>query len=228
MSGGNGRRPPALVPDKVRGLIFDLDGTLIDSYTAITTSLNHARARFELPALSVEAVRAEVGRGLEALVADLVGNDRVDSAVRLFRERYAQVFLDQTRILPGVADTLEQLARRGMRLAVASNKPARFTTPILEHLDLLRHFAAVEGPDSAGRTKPHPAMVRRCLDRLELGADNAVYVGDMVLDVLTATRSGLPVVLVPGGSSAEEALRRTGQPLVRAFPDLLNFFGNSR
>jgi phosphoglycolate phosphatase len=212
--------PPPLNTAKVRGLIFDLDGTLVDSYAAIAASLNHARAGFGLAALPDETIRRGVGRGLESLIADLVGEERVERGVRLFRERYATVYREGTFALPGADETLRELRRRGYRVTVASNKPARFSEPILRAVGLFGYVDAVQGPDVAGTTKPEPTMLRNCLARMGIGADAGLYVGDMVLDVETAARAGVPVVLVCGGSSRAAELRATGQPVVEGLEEL--------
>lgn len=218
-------RPSPFEPGSVRGLIFDLDGTLVDSYAAIGDSLNHARAHYQLPPLSDDDVRRGVGRGLESLIAELVGEERVAQGVRLFRERYAEVFETATVALPGVRSVLSRLSAMGYPMTVASNKPARFSEPILERLGLLRFIARVEGPDRAGRTKPDPAMLRACLTAMGLPAAHALYVGDMVLDVESARAAGVPVVLVRGGSSDAQELDTTGELVIDSIgklPDLLH------
>jgi len=207
-------------PDLVRAVVFDLDGTLVDSYAAITDSLNHARAGWNLPPLSAARVRGIVGRGLESLIADHVGPDRIEAGIRRFRERYADVFAAGTRLLPGVRTTLDRLTADGLRLAVASNKPARFSRPILETLGILSVFGAIHGPDTVGSAKPDPAMIRRCLDDLAAPPRQAVYVGDMVLDVESARRAGVPVVLVRGGSSSDADLASTGAPVLSSLDEL--------
>jgi phosphoglycolate phosphatase len=214
--------PPPLEPPRVRGIVFDLDGTLIDSYAAITDSLNHARAGFDMPALPEAQVRRQVGRGLEALIMDLVGHDRVLEGVRLFRERYAMVYASKTHALPGVVPTMEALAARGYPMTVASNKPARFGKAIADALGLSTFLLGVHGPDTVGSTKPDPAMLRRCLEDMRTAAASAVYVGDMVLDVETAARAGVAVILVDGGSSTESDLRATDQRCIAGLPTLLD------
>ena len=212
--------PSVLRPDRVRGIVFDLDGTLIDSYPAITESLNEARAAFSLPPLDAGLVRRRVGRGLETLVAELVGEQHVAEGARIFRDHYERVFPPLTVALPEVAETLAGLHGRGFRMSVASNKPARLGRAILEALGLLPYLNEVQGPDLAGTTKPDPAMVSACLEAMDVGVDEAVYVGDMVLDVETAARAGLAVLLVPGGSSEISDLAGTGQRVLRRFSDL--------
>jgi phosphoglycolate phosphatase len=212
--------PPALQVDRVRAIVFDLDGTLVDSYAPITASLNRARFAYSLPMLAVDEVRRRVGHGLESLIADLVGPDRVDDGVRIFREHYAESFAAGTLALPGVPATLNRLAGRGYRMAVASNKPARFGRAILETLGLDAHLDEIQGPDVAGHAKPHPAMIRRCLEILESSPEQSLYVGDMVLDVETAARAGLPVVLVAGGSSTDDDLHATGETVLGCLGEL--------
>jgi phosphoglycolate phosphatase len=213
---------PPLDAARVRGIVFDLDGTLIDSYPAITASLNHAREGHGLPALPEDVVRVHVGHGLPALIADLVGPAHVEAGVRLFRERYAQVYASGTTALPHAAAVVEALAARGYGLAVASNKPARFSEAILASLGMRPAFRAVLGPDVTGTTKPEPAMLRMCRDALGTDREETLYVGDMVLDVETARRAGVPVVLVPGGSSSNDALQGSGARILAGLPDLLS------
>jgi len=206
----------------VRGIVFDLDGTLVDSYAAISESLNHARAGFGMPAAPEEHVRSHVGRGLEALIADLVGPDRIVEGVRMFRERYAAVYASKTFLLTGVVSTLETLSERGYPMSVASNKPARFGRAIADALGLSAYLVSVHGPDTVGSTKPDPAMLRRCLEDMQVTVPSAIYVGDMVLDVETAARAGVPVILVGGGSSTARELHETGQICAASLPDLLD------
>jgi len=213
--------PPSLDPGRIRAIVFDLDGTLVDSYAPITASLNRARRAYDLPEMAVDEVRRSVGHGLESLIADLVGPDRVDDGVRLFREHYAASFASGTFALPEVASTLAILRDRGYRMSVASNKPARFGRAILEALDLDIHFDDVLGPDRVGHAKPHPAMIRRCLEAMQTEAGETAYVGDMVLDVETAAVAGLPVILVAGGSSSDAELAETGERVLPSLGGLL-------
>jgi phosphoglycolate phosphatase len=192
-------------------IIFDLDGTLVDSYRAITEALNFARREHDLEALEESTVRAAVGHGLEQLIAEWIGEDRIETGVQAFRQRYAEVFSTLTFALPGVETALEALHQRCTPMAVASNKPARFSKQIIEQLGWSSYFVTVEGPDTVGATKPNPAMLRRCLTLLGRGTDGAIYVGDMELDVESAHRAQLPCLLVATGSAELATLEGTDQ-----------------
>jgi phosphoglycolate phosphatase len=199
---------------------------LVDSYRAITAALNHARACHGLEPLDVRTVRAAVGHGLEQLIERWVGADRIEDGVRLFRERYAQVFSKQTEALPGVDAALRGLAGQGYRLALASNKPARFSAAILRQFDWAPLFLAVEGPDTVGATKPDPRMLRSCLVALETEPLKTRYIGDMPLDAVSARRAGLEPILVSGGSASADDLRATGVPVLAGLAALPAFLSD--
>jgi phosphoglycolate phosphatase len=201
--------------------VFDLDGTLVDYSRPIAASLNHARVTCGLPPVPADSVRRQVGRGLETLISDMVGPGLVARGVRLFRERYSEIFLDQTLLLPRVEETLEALHGAGLPLSVASNKPARFGERILDHLRVGGYFCTVQGPDRVGSTKPEPTMIRTCVREMGLRIPDAAYVGDMPLDVESAARAGLPVVLVGTGSADAERLAATGELVLTSLEQLL-------
>jgi 2-phosphoglycolate phosphatase len=193
-----------------RGLVFDLDGTLVDSYGAIAECFNHARVRLGEAALPEDQVRRMVGHGLESLMEEAVGPDRMPEAVRLFRVRYDRICETRTTPLPGVPETLHALHAGGFRLGVATNKPARFAQRILAALSLAPPIASIVGPDERTPAKPDPTILRRVLAELGVGPAEALYIGDMPLDVESGRRAGLPVWLVPTGSSTRGELEAAG------------------
>ncbi len=191
-----------------RAVIFDLDGTLIDSYPAITASVNHVRGLHGLPPLPEAEVRRYVGRGGTALLRDTVPGGDVEADMAAYFRHHPTVMFSGTRLLPGVGEGLAELSRRGMKLGVCSNKPLAFTRELLRHLGLADLFAAVLGPEDVPRPKPAPDMLVEALRRLEVTAAEALYVGDMVVDIKTARGAGVAVWVLPTGSEEREALAR--------------------
>ena len=188
-------------------IVFDLDGTLIDGYDAITESLAFAMTRLGKTPFPADRVRGMVGRGLEKLVEDAVGAANAPEGVRLFREHYAEVALDGTRLMPGVEEVLAALAGAGYQMAVASNKPAHFSRKILEANAIAGHFLAVGGPGPETPAKPDPRMLRDLMKRAGADSESTLVVGDMEIDAEFARAAGCRAVLVPGGSRSREELQ---------------------
>ncbi len=189
-------------------VVFDLDGTLIDGYEAIGDALAYAMERFGMPRLPDERVRVMVGHGIERLLEQAVGAERASEGVRLFRERYPRVAVEKSRLLPGVPEVLADLAARGHAMAVASNKPARFSRMILEAGGVARYFVEIAGPDEETPAKPDPAMLRRLMRAAGAEPARTVVVGDMEVDFEFGRAAGCRVALVPGGSRSLEELER--------------------
>lgn len=191
-------------------IVFDLDGTLIDGYDAIGDALAYAMARFGLAPLVAEEVRALVGHGIEKLLEKAVGPARAAEGVRLFRERYPQVAVAKTRLMPDVPAVLARLAGRSHPMAVASNKPARFSRMILDASGVGGFFGAVAGPDEETPTKPDPTMLRRLMAGQGADPGGTLVVGDMEVDFEFARAAGCRVVLVPSGSRTRTDLAGVG------------------
>jgi phosphoglycolate phosphatase len=191
-------------------VVFDLDGTLIDGYAAIADALAFAMGRLGLAPLPLERVRRMVGHGLESLLAEAVGEPQAAEGVRLFRERYAEVAVSHTELLPGVPEVLGTLADRGHPLALASNKPARFSRMILDAKGVGSRFLAIGGPDADTPPKPDPAMLRRLMEEARTSAADTLVVGDMEVDADFARAAGCRAVLIPSGSRTREELAAVG------------------
>lgn len=193
---------------RVPFIVFDLDGTLIDGYAAIADALADAMRRLGRESLPIAQVRAMVGHGLERLLEQAVGEEQAAEGVRLFRERYPAVAVEKSVLMPGVPDVLAELDRRGHVMAVASNKPARFSRLILDAKGVGDYFLVIAGPDEEIPPKPDPAMLRAMMRVARVSPDETLVVGDMEIDAQMARGAGTRVALVPGGSRTREELAR--------------------
>jgi phosphoglycolate phosphatase len=186
MSGTNGKFAG------VRLLIFDLDGTLIDSKLDLALSVNAAIEHVGRPALAHETIYGYVGRGAHMLVRQALGegvtDEEADAGLEFFLSYYRAHMLDHTVPYPGVREGLELLNRHSM--AVLTNKPVRFSERILEGLGLARYFRFVYGGNSFPTKKPDPIGVNVLLRDLDVAPREAMMVGDSDVDVMTARNSG--------------------------------------
>lgn len=201
---------------------FDFDGTLADGYPAIAASVNRVRKKYGMMPLSVPEVKKHVGRGLDFLLKETVPPADTEADTLLYREHYARVMKEGTVLLPGALETLEVLRAEGVRLVVCSNKPGPFTKELLEHLGLLRFLEAVFGPESVPRPKPAPDMLLAALQCQRVDAVDALYVGDMTIDIQTARAAHVPVWVVATGSDTPTTLQ--GAKPDRLLDDLEDFW----
>ncbi len=188
--------------------LFDFDGTLADSYAAITASVNHVRARHGLPPLSIAEVKRHVGRGADHLIQQTVPGGNVAMDLATYRAHHPTIMASLTELLPGAAELIAGLRRLDKRLGLCSNKPRLFSRDLLAHLGLAESFEVVLGPEDVVQPKPAPDMLLEALRRLELPASKVLYVGDMIVDIQTARAAGVPVWVVPTGSEERSALEQ--------------------
>jgi len=189
-----------------RAVLFDFDGTLGDSYPAITASVNHVRALHHLPPLSVAEVVPHVGRGPDSLLSQTVPIGDIAANVAAYRRHHPTVLHSGTKLMPGAAELLKTLRQKGLRLAVCSNKPIAFTCELLKWLQVDSYLTAVMGPESVAHPKPAPDMLLEALLWLEVSAERALYIGDMVVDIQTARAAGVRVWSVATGSDTRDTL----------------------
>lgn len=191
---------------KPRAVLFDFDGTLGDSYPAITASVNHVRAAHGLPPLPEAEVRRHVGRGPAYLLTHTVPGGGLENDLALYRAHHPTVLRSGTRLLPSAREAVLALDEAGLRIGVCSNKPVAFTRELLDYLGLAAHIDLVLGPEDVAQPKPAPDMLQTALARLGIGPAEALYVGDMVVDIETARAAGVAVWVVPTGSEERARL----------------------
>jgi len=215
-------KPPSR---KWRALLFDLDGTLVDSLRDIAASLDQAMEACGLPLRDPAWVRAHVGRGaaflVEAAVGPDAGEDLRRQALEAFVRHYEAHPCTWTRPYPGVPETLAGLSARGLDLAVLSNKPAAIARRVVEILDLAPHFRHVWGGESFPRRKPAPDGIRHFLDELGLAPRQACMVGDSTMDMECAAAAGVWSCYCTGGYGDAETLAVPVDFRIRRFPELL-------
>ncbi len=205
-----------------RLVIFDLDGTLVDAYPALTESVVYTVTRLGYPAPSPGQVRRAVGRGQRFLLESFMRRKDFDRALRIFRPHHQRALLRGVRWLPHARRVLNALRRRGTLLAIASNRPTSFTRKILKVLDAVHYFDAVRCADKVPQGKPHPQMLCDILRRLKVARADAVYVGDMPIDIEAGRRAGLATIGVATGSSTLKELKAVRPTvIIKGLPDLL-------
>jgi HAD superfamily hydrolase (TIGR01549 family) len=210
--------------DRIKGVIFDLDGTLIDSFQAIYLSFRHTYEGLGLSPLSYEEVKGSIGYGLNYSFRDLLGEERVTQAVALFRKKYEEVYRSHTRLLADARTVVEDLYGRGTKLSVATNKLGRFAREIFRHFEMENFFVTIVGDEDVTRNKPHPEMLVHALREMGLPKEAVVFVGDSGIDIQTGKNAGVRVFAVATGLAPKEDLEKA-QParVLERLADLLDY-----
>jgi phosphoglycolate phosphatase len=187
-------------------VVFDLDGTLVDSAPDLVATLNIVFAREGLPPVAYETARNLVGGGARSLIerslraeGRKLGVDEMDRLVKEFIAHYAAHIADRSRPFPGLEAALDELGAVGCRFAVCTNKLEWLSVRLLDALGLSKRFVAICGADTFGLRKPNPEFLRRTIARAGGEIDHAVMVGDSGTDIATARAAGVPIVAVDFG-----------------------------
>jgi|YelNatPaOPRAMG01_1025707.scaffolds.fasta_scaffold09273_9 2-phosphoglycolate phosphatase len=192
---------------KFGGVVFDLDGTLVDTAPDVYRCANLALQTMGMRPISLEEAKRSIGPGPDNFAKIVLPADqqhRLDEFIRVFRRYYDVHCLDSTRPFPGIIEMLEEMAE--LPLAVASNKPRVYTLRILEALGLKRFFRVILGPENASRLKPSPDMLLAACTALAVRPAAALMVGDTDNDILAARAAGMRVCAVAWGYSSESEL----------------------
>ena len=194
-------------------IIFDLDGTLIDSSSGIILAANQALARLGLPARSPEELKRCIGYPLELLYGDNPP-DRFVEFRNIFRQLGNRVIVDSARPLDGVEMTLGLLSHWGHRLAVATTKCRRHLEEIISRLGWENYFAAISGGDEVTHPKPDPEQINRLITELRAVRRQTVVVGDTVNDIIAARAAGLMTIGVRSPFGGEKMLAASSPDLM--------------
>ena len=196
-----------ILDSPIRLLIFDLDGTLIDSQVDLANAVNASRDHLGLPSIANELVFSYVGNGAPVLIRRALGPEAsqvdVDRALQFFLAYYREHMLDHTTLYPGVREALDRLHSSGRKMAVLTNKPVRFSETLIERLELSEHFQRIYGGNSFPEKKPHPMGIRTLLTELNADPKDALMVGDSAVDVRTARNAGIRACGVTFGFQPE-------------------------
>ncbi len=186
-------------------VIFDLDGTLVDSVDDLCNSVNAARGYMGLPPLPRDVVASYVGNGAPVLIRRAMGPDageqQIEEALAFFLSYYREHMLDNTRPYPGVVEALERLHEKGVKMAVLTNKPQRFSRDMCAGLGLSPYFFQIYGGNSFEQKKPDPVGIRTLMEEAKARPKETWMVGDSATDVLTARNAGVQSVGVTYGIS---------------------------
>lgn len=191
----------------ITALLFDLDGTLVDSVPDLTAAVNIMLNQLGLPAREESQVRTWVGNGVDNLIRRALSNSMAGhadpalfaSAKPLYKRAYAEHISVYSTVYPGVIEGLQALKTAGLPMACVTNKSAEFAQPLLERLDIAHFFKVVVGGECVPNPKPAPDALLLCAQRLDAPISQSLMVGDSLNDVGAARNAGCPVVCVPYG-----------------------------
>lgn len=217
-----GEEKPAAVG--VKAVLFDLDGTLLDTLGDLSAALNRALAQMGLPQHPVSAVRYFVGEGARLLCERALPEDRRDAETlealyHRFAADYAENWAVTTKPYPGIAQLLKGLRERGVRLAVLSNKPHRYMAEIEAHYFAGCGFEHFYGQRDGVQRKPHPEGALLAAREMGLKPESFLYLGDSGVDMQTATGAGMRACGALWGYREEPELVRTGADCLAAHPE---------
>src|SRR5258706_12412648 len=213
---------------RVKALIFDLDGTLIDSRRDLVLSVNATLREMRREELPEELVASYVGSGAPVLIGRALGGvadpEELQRALKYFLAHYEEHKLDFTKLYPGVRETLEEL--RGAPMAVLTNKPVDISVRVLEGLDVAEFFRSIYGGDSFATKKPDPLGATTVLGELGVAGAQAAMVGDSEVDVQTARNAGMISAIVNFGFGTHDRTKYPADIYIDRMEELMPLVGN--
>lgn len=179
---------------RIETVIFDLDGTLIDSRVDIVSGINHMLGRLGMQKKSFEEITGLIGFGVERIVRDALGRsgrDKVKRGLGIFKRYYSRHLFDNTILYPAVRDTLKYIRAKRKRIALLTNRPKASTLAILKYFGISAYFDLVKGGDDQFCMKPGPCPVLNVIKTLGSESSSALMVGDSYIDIEAGKRAGI-------------------------------------
>lgn len=193
----------------IKTIIFDLDGTLIDSRGDIISSVNKTLVNFNMPTLSHDTIAGYIGEGVELLIKRSIGEEYIDhleEAMKFYLETYNEECTKATPLFPGVQKVLEELKKNHINIALATNKSNLFNEKILKHLGIYDYFKVIMGAESVERRKPAPDVVYEILKKVNGKTENTLIVGDSKFDIMCGKNAGIYTCGVTYGIDSIDSL----------------------
>jgi phosphoglycolate phosphatase len=207
-------KPKFAFPLHLKAVLLDLDGTLLDTAGDIVQAANRMRVALGFAPLDAALLKSFVGKGVASLVSKTlkdavgdVGPTALKVAVASFERHYEQCFGATSHPFPGVIEGLEALRQKGLRLACVTNKPAKFTEPLLARTGLSAYFELVVSGDTLAEKKPRPLPLEHAAAFFDARPNEVLLIGDSVNDAVAARAAGFPVFIVPYGYNEGQELR---------------------
>jgi phosphoglycolate phosphatase len=204
----------------IKLILFDLDGTLVDTVADIRNALNYALNPYGTKDLSVEETKKLIGEGLSRLIEKSLGKERIkwkDAAIARFLDHYSKHIADNSTVYPYVRETLERLSDH--KKAIISNKKEDLSRDLLKKLDMLKHFELIVGSDTALEKKPSAVPVIYALSNFTIRSDEAVIVGDSTYDIEAGEKAGVKTIAVTYGYGERRHLLNADH-IINSFNDL--------
>jgi phosphoglycolate phosphatase len=214
---------------RLKALVFDLDGTLIDSKLDLVNSVNATLQEMKREALPKDVVASYVGSGAPVLIRRSLGGnpseEELKRALAFFLVHYEEHKLEHTRLYPGVAETLAAL--KSLPMSVLTNKPEKISVRILEGLGVAQYFRSIYGGNSFEAKKPDPTGARQILSEFGLSAGETAMVGDSEVDVQTARNAGMASVIVNFGFGVHDRTAHPADVYIDRFEQLTNYLDSN-
>ena len=215
------------IKKRIRGIIFDLDGTLIEAYGAIYLGLKEVFERSGREIFPYEDLKHYLQADLESTLHQFFSPEETQKNIPIMRNKYEEVYLSHTHFLDGAKEALDMFYKCGMILGVASNKFGRFSRMALNHLGVSSYFKSVIGAGDVPRNKPFPDMIHAALGEMKLSPEEVVFVGDTLTDIDTGKEAGVDVYALPTGFHARQELsQKKPKRILRNLKELTDLLDN--